>query len=51
MRLILARIVYNFDFELVDKKTDWMDQKVYLLWIKPELNVVAKEAKRQVASA
>lgn len=40
MRLILAKILFNFDIELVDKKQDWMaGQKVYTLWNKPSLMV------------
>lgn len=48
MKLILARIVYNFDFDLIDTELDWMDQKVYLLWVKPELMVVAKERNTEI---
>jgi hypothetical protein len=47
MKLTDARIIYNFDLDLVDKESDWMDQKVYLLWVKPELMVVAKERNMQ----
>ncbi|OIW22978.1 putative cytochrome P450 monooxygenase [Coniochaeta ligniaria NRRL 30616] len=39
MRLILAKVVYNFDMELADKDVDWLQQKVYTLWSKPPLNV------------
>ncbi|KAH8880867.1 cytochrome P450 [Thozetella sp. PMI_491] len=39
MRLILARLVYNFDIQLVDERQDWLDQKVYLLWNKLPLQV------------
>ncbi len=39
MRLILAKILFNFDLELADPNLKWMDQKVYTLWSKPELNV------------
>lgn len=39
MRLILARILYAFDMELVDKGVDWLDQKVGVLWEKPPLRV------------
>lgn len=31
MRLVLAKVLWNFEFALVDKKDDWMDQKVYIL--------------------
>lgn len=39
MRLILAKVVYNFDMELADKETDWLRQKAYTLWEKPPLPV------------
>jgi len=39
MRLILARILYAFDLELVNKDVDWFDQKVGTLWEKPPLPV------------
>jgi hypothetical protein len=37
MKLALARIVYEFDFELVDEEGDWFDQRVYTLWDKKPL--------------
>lgn len=40
MRLVLARLVFNFDMRLADPNSKWLDQKVYILWDKPELNVV-----------
>ncbi|KAF3035061.1 hypothetical protein E8E11_005068 [Didymella keratinophila] len=39
MRLVLANILFNFDLELCDITTDWMDQKVYTLWDKNPLMV------------
>lgn len=40
MRTIFARLVYNFDMELVDPTTNWMDeQPVFFLWTKPALQV------------
>ncbi|KAL8413125.1 hypothetical protein RB596_009612 [Gaeumannomyces avenae] len=39
MRLILARLLYSFDLELVDKDKDWFDQKTFVLRDKPALNV------------
>ncbi|KAK7513101.1 isotrichodermin C-15 hydroxylase [Phyllosticta citriasiana] len=39
MRVILARILFEFDIEMVDPDFDWMKQKLYLLWEKPALNV------------
>jgi cytochrome P450 len=40
MRLIMAKVLFNFDLELVDKRGDWMEgQKVFTLWQKPSLMV------------
>jgi len=43
MKLILARIIYNFDLELVNQKTDWFDQNTFILWDKKPLMVRVKE--------
>ncbi|KAI1075503.1 cytochrome P450 [Whalleya microplaca] len=38
MRLILARVIYNFDMTLADESRGWMkNQKAYSLWDKPPL--------------
>jgi hypothetical protein len=37
MKLVLARIIYDFDFELADPGLDWFDQRVYTLWDKKPL--------------
>jgi hypothetical protein len=39
MRLILAKVLFNFDMELADKGVDWITQKAYFLWDKPPLEV------------
>jgi len=39
MRTILARLLFNFDIELVNPEVDWLDQKVFFLWTKVPLNV------------
>lgn len=39
MRTILARLLFNFDMELVDEESDWLDQNVFFLWTKKPLNV------------
>ncbi|KAI4592833.1 hypothetical protein KJ359_010386 [Pestalotiopsis sp. 9143b] len=40
MRLIMARMVWNFDLHLHDDSKDWADQsKLYILWDKGPLNV------------
>lgn len=43
-RLILAKMVFNFDIELVDPDdADWMDQKAYLVFEPKALMVKLKE--------
>ncbi|KAJ3497466.1 hypothetical protein NLG97_g1880 [Lecanicillium saksenae] len=40
MRLILARLIWRFDFRLCKDSETWMDdQENYILWEKPELNM------------
>lgn len=44
LRLILAKMVYAYDLELIDKDLDWDAQsKIWALWWKPELNVRIKK--------
>jgi hypothetical protein len=45
MKLVLARVVFNFDLELVDEKADWFDQKVFTLWRKHPLMMRIKDIK------
>jgi hypothetical protein len=47
MRLILAKVLFSFDLELVDKSGTWMSgQKVVTLWQKPDLMVELTAVKR-----
>lgn len=40
MRLILARVLWNFDIKLADDSKNWAsNQKIFMLWEKPSLNV------------
>ncbi|KAL6359076.1 hypothetical protein LRP88_09276 [Fusarium phalaenopsidis] len=39
MRLILARLLWKFDLELVSESKNWNDQKVFNLWEKGDLKV------------
>ncbi|KAJ5397068.1 hypothetical protein N7509_005181 [Penicillium cosmopolitanum] len=39
MRIILARMIFNFDMELDPVSNDWMNQDAFILWEKPELMV------------
>ena len=43
MRLILARVLFNFDLELDEARTrNWLNQKSFILWEKPPLWVKLK---------
>lgn len=47
MRLILAKIVYNFDMRIDDASRGWMEnQRAYNLWHKPALNIYMKPTAR-----
>ena len=47
MKLILARIVFNFDMKLADDSKNWMrGQKVLTFWDKPPLNVYYTKVQR-----
>jgi cytochrome P450 len=39
MRLILAKVIWNFDMELTDDSENWADQRIFTLWEKKPLNV------------
>lgn len=39
MRVILARVIWNFDLKVADDSTNWTEQKLYGLWKKGPLNV------------
>lgn len=48
MRLILARVLWNFDMRLAEDSKDWIDkQKIYLLWEKGPLNVYLTPRSRE----
>jgi hypothetical protein len=47
MRLILAKVLFEFDMELAEQSVDWMaGQKVYGLWKKPALTVKLQRVRR-----
>ncbi|KAL4898330.1 cytochrome P450 monooxygenase [Aspergillus ambiguus] len=47
MRLILARVIFNFDMKIARDSTDWIErQGVWFLWSKPSLNVYLAPATR-----
>lgn len=40
MRLILARVIYNFDLKIAEDSLDWVQkQRNFLMWEKSPLNV------------
>lgn len=40
MRMILARIIWNFDLSIAPQSRNWIaDNRVYFLWEKPPLEV------------
>lgn len=39
---MLARLLWNFDFELIDKEFDWSQQKAFIVWHKEPLMVQVK---------
>lgn len=47
MKLILSRIVFNFDLELIDNGDSWYDQLTYILWVKKPLMMKVKSVGRQ----
>ncbi|KAF4929826.1 Trichothecene C-15 hydroxylase [Colletotrichum viniferum] len=50
MRMILARVIYNFDLQLAEESRDWLrcDQhQVHILWNKPPLKVHMTPRKRE----
>lgn len=46
MRLILARVVFNFDMRIADESRNWIDQRVYNLWKKGPLSVYLTPVRR-----
>jgi cytochrome P450 len=46
MRLIITKVLWNFDLELCKESEDWMDQQVFTVWQKGPLVVEAKLAPR-----
>lgn len=42
MRLILAKLLWNYDLELCPETGDWAEQKVFILWEKRPLFVELK---------
>ena len=45
MRLIITKILYNFDLELCPESENWFDQPVFTVWQKKPLMVKLKLAR------
>jgi hypothetical protein len=40
INLVLSKLHYEYDLELVDEKLDWLGQsRMHVMWWKPALNV------------
>lgn len=47
INLILAKMLWRFDLELIDKSLDWEgSSRMHVMWWKPELKVSFRERKR-----
>jgi hypothetical protein len=46
MHLILARVPYNFDLELMPESENWTDQRIFIVWQKRPLMVRLRAARR-----
>jgi len=46
MKLTISRLMYNFDFEIVNKKKDWYEQQVWGLYDKKPLILYVKDRKQ-----
>ncbi len=44
MRLLIAKVFYNFDLEPTPENKGWFDQKMYLVWEKKPLVVNVRPA-------
>jgi cytochrome P450 len=48
MHMVLARLLWNFDIELMPESAEWNQQRVFLLYEKRPLNVVFTTVKRGI---
>jgi cytochrome P450 len=46
MHMILARLLWNFDMQLMPESEDWNRQRVFLLYEKRPLNVILTPVRR-----
>ena len=46
MNLILAKLCWKYDMELIDEELDWLgSSSVHVMWRKPDLRVRFREVK------
>jgi hypothetical protein len=45
MRLVLASLLWHYDFEFCPESEGWLNQEVYILWDKKPLMVKLKSAR------
>lgn len=48
MRLILGKVLFNFDIELQPDSKRWNHQRTYLMWEKGPLNVSLRPYDREL---
>lgn len=39
MRLILTKVLYHFDLDILRESSNWAEQEMYNLWSRPALKV------------
>jgi hypothetical protein len=45
IRLVLCKLLWNFNFAIMPESANWIDQKVYILWQRPPLMMKLTPAK------
>lgn len=46
MRLILTKLLYNFDLEICPESEHWNQQKIFIMWDKPALYCQLRQVQR-----
>jgi hypothetical protein len=46
MRIIAVKLLWSYDLELCPESENWIDQKAYTLWEKPDLRVKFRPARK-----
>lgn len=45
MRLIISKVLFQFDLQLCPESEDWADQRSFVLWEKQPLMVTLKDVR------